>query len=71
MKQQETSYPSKANSTTNDVNNSKKEEISNIEFQNNSKNINYELKEETQKLVSDLKEDMNKQLNKLKQNTNR
>jgi hypothetical protein len=68
MKQQGNSNPSKANSTTKDLNNSKEKEISNIEFQKITERMINELKEETQRLVSDLKEDVKKQLKELKEN---
>jgi hypothetical protein len=47
MKQKDNSSPSKANSTTKDLNTCIEEEISNIEFQKIVRIIN-ELKEETQ-----------------------
>jgi hypothetical protein len=69
---QTTSSPSKANSITKDLNNSEKEEISNIEFQKIVVRVVNDLKEDTQKLVSDLKEDVDKQLSELKEiQTNR
>jgi hypothetical protein len=51
--------------------NSKKEEISIIEFQEIMVRMINELKEETQQLVTDLKENMNKQLKVLKENSNK
>jgi gas vesicle protein len=66
-----TSFPSKANSTTKDLNNCIEEEIPNIELQKLLARMINELKEETQKLVSDLKENVNKELNELKENTNK
>jgi hypothetical protein len=65
MKQHDNSSPSKANSTTKDLNNSEEKEIIKYWILKNNRMTN-ELKEETQKLVSDLKEDMNKQLNEFK-----
>jgi hypothetical protein len=70
-KQQDNCFPSKANSTTKDLNNCIEEELSNTEFQKIIVRMINELKEETQKLVFNLKEDVNKQLKKLKENTNR
>jgi hypothetical protein len=70
MKQQDNCSPSKANSTTKDVNTCIEEEILNNEFQKTIVKMINSLKEETQKLVFDIKEDVNKQLNKLKVNTN-
>jgi gas vesicle protein len=70
MKQDNCS-PSKAISTTKDLNTSTEEEISNNEFQKAIVKMINELKGEIQKLISDLKEDVNKQLNELKKNTNR
>jgi hypothetical protein len=73
MKQQENCSPSKANSTTKDLNTCLKEELSNNEFQKTTVKMTNVLKEETQKLVFtfDLKEELNKHLNELKENTNR
>jgi hypothetical protein len=48
MKQQGNISPSKANSTTKDLNNSEEEEISNTEFQKIIAKMINELKEETQ-----------------------
>jgi hypothetical protein len=70
MKQQDNCSPSKANSTTKDLNTCIEEEILNNEFQKTIVKMINSLKEETQKLVFDIKEDVNKQLNKLKVNTN-
>jgi hypothetical protein len=67
MKQQGNNTPSEANSTNKDVNNSKEDKLSNIEFQKIIARIINEHKEETQKLVSDLKDNMRQQLKKLKQ----
>jgi hypothetical protein len=58
VKQQEKHPPSKANSTTKDINTCIEEEISNNEFQKTTVKIINDLKEETQKLVLELKEDM-------------
>jgi gas vesicle protein len=71
VKQQDNSSPSKANSTTRDVNICEEEKISNTEFQKIMVRMINELKEETQKLVTDFKEEMSKQLNELKENTNK
>jgi hypothetical protein len=48
--------PSKANSSTKDLNKSVEEEISNNEFQKTIVKLSNELSEQTQKFVSDLKE---------------
>jgi hypothetical protein len=71
MKQQDNHSPSKANSTTKDLNTYIKEEVSNNEFQKTMVKVINDLKEKIQKLVFDLKEDVNKQLNEFKENTNR
>jgi hypothetical protein len=71
MKQQNNCSPSKANSTTKDLNNCIEKVIANTEFQEIIVKMINDLKEETQKPVSDLKEDVNKQLSELKENTNR
>jgi hypothetical protein len=71
MKQQDDHSPSKANSTTKDLNTCIEGEISNKEFQKIAVKMINNLKEETQKLVIYLKEDVNKQLNELKENKNR
>jgi hypothetical protein len=68
MAQQDNCSPSKANSTTKDLNNCVEEEIANTEFKKKKVEMVNELKEETQKVLSDLKEDVNKQLI---ENTNR
>jgi hypothetical protein len=60
MKQQDNCSPSKANSTTKDLNNCIEKEISNIKFQKIIVRSINKLKEETQKLASDLKEDVSK-----------
>jgi hypothetical protein len=54
------SSPSKANSTIRDLNYSKVEKISHIEFKKKIVRMTNELKEETHKLLSELQEDMNK-----------
>jgi hypothetical protein len=56
IKQQGNSSPSKANSTTKDLNTSEEKEISNIEFQKIIERMINEFKEETQKLACHLKE---------------
>jgi hypothetical protein len=71
MKQQKNCFPSKANSTTKDLNTCIEEELSNNECQKTIVKMINNFKEETQKLVFDLKEDINKQLNGFKENTNR
>jgi hypothetical protein len=53
------------------LNNSKEEEISNIEFQKVILRIINELKEGTHNPVSELKEDMNKQVKECKENSNK
>jgi hypothetical protein len=60
MKQQDNYSPSKANSTTKDLNTYVEEELSNNELQKTIVKMINDLKEETQKLVFDLKEDVNK-----------
>jgi catalase len=71
MTQQNKCFPSKANSTTKDLNNCIEEEISNCDFKKIVVRMISKLKEVTKKLVSDLKEDVSRQLNELKENTNR
>jgi hypothetical protein len=63
MKQQGNHSPSKANSTTKDLNTCTEEELSNNEFQKTIVKMINDLKEETQKFFFC---DMNKQLNKLR-----
>jgi hypothetical protein len=58
MKQQDNHSPSKANSTTKDLNTCVEEELSNNEFQKTIVKMINDLKEETQNLVTDLKENM-------------
>jgi hypothetical protein len=60
MKNQDNCSPSKANSTTKDLNTSIEEEISNNEFQKIILEMINQLKRETQRLASDLKKDVNK-----------
>jgi F0F1-type ATP synthase membrane subunit b/b' len=71
IKKQNNCSPSKSTSTTKDLNNSEKKEISNIDFQKKPERMINKLKEETQKIVYALKEDMNKQLKELKKNSNK
>jgi hypothetical protein len=71
MKQQDKWSPSKANSTTKNLNTCIEEEISNIEFQKTIVKMINDLEDEPQKLVFECKEDVNKQLNELKENTER
>jgi DNA anti-recombination protein RmuC len=71
MKQQGNSSPSKVNATTKELNNSKEEEKSNVEFQKIIVRMIDELKEQTHKLVSEIKEEINKQLKELKKNSNK
>jgi hypothetical protein len=59
MKQWDNHSPSKANSTTKDLNTCKEEELPNTKFQKTIVKIVNNLKEETQKLLFDLKEVMN------------
>jgi hypothetical protein len=58
MKQQDNHSPSKANSTTKDLNTCVEEELSTNEFQKTIVKMINDLKEETQNLVTDLKENM-------------
>jgi hypothetical protein len=62
MKRKDNHSPSKANSTTKDLNTCIEEELSNNEFQKEIVKMINELKEETQKQVFDLKEDANKKI---------
>jgi predicted transcriptional regulator len=70
LKQQGNGSPSKANSTTKDLNNREVEEMSNIESQKIIVRMISRLKEETHNLVTEIEEDISKQLNALKKNTN-
>jgi uncharacterized protein (UPF0305 family) len=65
MKQQGNSSHSKATSTAKYLNNSEKEEISNIDLQKIIVRKINDLKEEMHKQVSEFKEIMNKQLKEL------
>jgi DNA anti-recombination protein RmuC len=56
------------NATTENINNSKEEEILNIKFKKRMGKIN-ELKLDTHKLVSECKKDTNKQLKVIKKNS--
>jgi hypothetical protein len=67
MKEQDNHSPSKASSTTKDLDTYIEKEISNNESQKTIVKMINDLKEETQKLVFDLKEDVNKQLNKFRE----
>jgi hypothetical protein len=60
MKQQDNHSPSKANSTTKDLNTCAEKELSNNEFQKTIVKMMNDLKEEIQKLVFDHKENMKK-----------
>jgi hypothetical protein len=68
MKQQGNKSPSKAKSTTKDLNNNEDKEISNTRFQKIIVRMINAFKEEIYKLVSELKEDMNNQAKEPKEN---